>query len=136
MAPSQLTTVPPERATQVPYRTTAEESHEALRRFVHDSLQRAIDEDGNRNRLQGAAAYRGGQNIDLGGWPFTILGIRFAFQPFKVTDRSIVIVKELPVLQCQSCAEHLIEDTVMDRVEELLSSVDRAAELEIIRFAA
>lgn len=56
--------------------------------------------------------------------------------PFKVTDRSIVIVKELPVLQCQSCAEHLIEDTVMDRVEELLSSVDRAAELEIIRFAA
>ena len=56
--------------------------------------------------------------------------------PFKVTDRGIVIFKELPVLQCRNCAEYLIEDPVMGRIEELLSSVDRAAELEIIRFAA
>ncbi|MBI2999223.1 MAG: type II toxin-antitoxin system MqsA family antitoxin [Deltaproteobacteria bacterium] len=56
--------------------------------------------------------------------------------PFKVDDRSIVIFKELPVLQCQNCAEYLIEDPVMGRVEELLSTVDRGAELEIIRFAA
>lgn len=56
--------------------------------------------------------------------------------PFKVHDRSIVIFKELPVLQCQNCAEYLIEDPVMGRVEEHLSTVDRGAELEIIRFAA
>jgi len=56
--------------------------------------------------------------------------------PFKVNDKSIVIFKELPVLQCQSCAEYLIEDPVMGRIEELLSKVDRAAELEIIQFAA
>jgi len=56
--------------------------------------------------------------------------------PFKVRDRSIVIFKGLPVLQCQNCAEYLIEDTVMGRVEELLSTVDKSAELEIIRFAA
>jgi YgiT-type zinc finger domain-containing protein len=56
--------------------------------------------------------------------------------PFKVHDKGIVIFKELPVLQCQNCAEYLIEDPVMGRIEELLSTVDKAAELEIIRFAA
>jgi YgiT-type zinc finger domain-containing protein len=56
--------------------------------------------------------------------------------PFKVHDRSIVILKELPVLQCRNCVEYLIDDPVMARIEELLSSVDRAAELEIIQFAA
>lgn len=56
--------------------------------------------------------------------------------PFKVNDKSIVIFKELPVLQCQSCAEYLIEDFVMGRIEELLAKVDSAAELEIIQFAA
>ncbi len=56
--------------------------------------------------------------------------------PFKVNDKSIVIFKELPVLQCQSCTEYMIEDPVMDRIDELLSTVDAAAELEIIRFAA
>ena len=56
--------------------------------------------------------------------------------PFKAHDRTIVIFKELPVLQCPNCAEYLIEDPVMARIEELLSSVDRVAELEVIRFAA
>ena len=56
--------------------------------------------------------------------------------PFKVHDKGIVILKELPVLQCRNCAEYLIEDPVMARIEELLSTVDRAAELEIIPFAA
>lgn len=56
--------------------------------------------------------------------------------PFKVRDKGIVIFKELPVFQCQNCPEYLIEDAVMARIEELLSSVDRAAELEIVQFAA
>jgi len=56
--------------------------------------------------------------------------------PFKISDNAIVIVKELPVLQCGNCSEYEIEDTIFSRVEELLSAVDRATELEIIRFAA
>ncbi len=56
--------------------------------------------------------------------------------PFKVSDKSIVIFKELPVLQCPTCTEYVIEDPVMARIDELLASSDRAAELEIIRFAA
>jgi len=56
--------------------------------------------------------------------------------PFKVTERTIVIVKNLPVAQCRSCSEYLIEDPVFAKVEELLSKVDTSVELEIIAFAA
>ena len=56
--------------------------------------------------------------------------------PFKVSEKTIVILKELPVVQCGNCAEYLIEDAVFERVEELLSNVDNSSELEIIRFAA
>jgi YgiT-type zinc finger domain-containing protein len=56
--------------------------------------------------------------------------------PFKVTETSIVIIKGLPVTQCGSCTEYLIEDSVFSRVEEILAGVDSAVELEIIRYAA
>lgn len=56
--------------------------------------------------------------------------------PFKVSDTTIVILKGLPVLQCDNCSEYLLEDPVMSRVEDILQRVDDAAELEIIRYAA
>jgi YgiT-type zinc finger domain-containing protein len=56
--------------------------------------------------------------------------------PFKVTERTIVILKQLPISQCRRCSEYLIEDAVFARVEELLSDADTSAELEIIPFAA
>jgi YgiT-type zinc finger domain-containing protein len=56
--------------------------------------------------------------------------------PFKVSERGIVILKELPVLQCDNCSQFLLEDKVMNRVDEILQNVDNSAELEIIRFAA
>jgi hypothetical protein len=56
--------------------------------------------------------------------------------PFKVSEMTIVILKGLPVLQCDNCMEYLLEDSVMRRVEELLERADTAAELEIIRYAA
>ena len=56
--------------------------------------------------------------------------------PFKISDSSIVIVRGLPVVQCESCREYLIEDAVMRRVDELLSSADKSAELEVVRYAA
>ena len=45
--------------------------------------------------------------------------------PFKVSDRTIVILKQLPVAQCERCSEYLIADAVFARVEVLLSKVDR-----------
>jgi len=56
--------------------------------------------------------------------------------PFKVSETSIVILKNLPVLQCANCPEYLIEDAVLRRVDEILARVDREAEVEIIRYAA
>jgi YgiT-type zinc finger domain-containing protein len=56
--------------------------------------------------------------------------------PFKVGDSSIVIVKGLPVIQCSNCSEYLLADAVMTHVEQILESVDKTAELEVVRYAA
>jgi len=56
--------------------------------------------------------------------------------PFKIGDVTIVILKGLPVLQCDNCSEYLIDDPVMSRVEDILERVSADAELEIIRYAA
>ena len=56
--------------------------------------------------------------------------------PFKVSDRTIVILKDLPVAQCEGCSEYLIADAVLAKVEELLSKVNTSVEVEIIPFAA
>ena len=56
--------------------------------------------------------------------------------PFKTTESSIVILKSLPVLQCENCTEYLIEDAVLSRIDEILIGISGEAELEVIRYAA
>jgi YgiT-type zinc finger domain-containing protein len=56
--------------------------------------------------------------------------------PFKVGDTSIIIVKALPAFVCLQCGETELEPAVMGRVEQMLSSVDQSAELEVLRYAA
>lgn len=56
--------------------------------------------------------------------------------PFKLSETHIVIVKQLPVLQCTACRQYLIEDRVMERVDSMLKRADAAAELEVVRYAA
>ena len=56
--------------------------------------------------------------------------------PFKIADISIVVIRQIPVLQCEGCGEYELEDDVMGRVEILLAHADSAVELEIIRYAA
>jgi YgiT-type zinc finger domain-containing protein len=56
--------------------------------------------------------------------------------PFKVSDQTIVIIKRLPVLQCERCSEYVMDDATFERVERMLENADRAAELEIVPFAA
>lgn len=56
--------------------------------------------------------------------------------PFKVGEPAIVVVKGLPVIQCPRCNEYVLSDMVMARVETILSSVDKAAELEVVLYAA
>lgn len=54
--------------------------------------------------------------------------------PFKISYDSIVIIKGLPVLQCANCGEYLIEDQVMERVDSILSKIDKTAELEVLSY--
>ncbi len=56
--------------------------------------------------------------------------------PFKVNDTTIVIMKDLPVIQCNGCSEYLLDDPVLKRVDGIIEKMDAAAELEIIRYAA
>jgi YgiT-type zinc finger domain-containing protein len=56
--------------------------------------------------------------------------------PFKTGLRRIVILRELPVLQCKACGEYLIEDAVMARVDAMLAEAGERAELEVMSYAA
>jgi hypothetical protein len=47
-----------------------------------------------------------------------------------------VIVKELPVLQCENCSEYLMQDQVLEHLDIIMKKLDKAAELEIVRYAA
>ena len=56
--------------------------------------------------------------------------------PFKTNEQTIVILKSLPILQCENCAQYLIEDPMLGRIDEMLATVDGVAELQVIRYAA
>jgi YgiT-type zinc finger domain-containing protein len=56
--------------------------------------------------------------------------------PFKVSETTIVIMKALPVLQCESCREYSLEDSVMRRVDEILERADARAELAVLCYTA
>jgi len=56
--------------------------------------------------------------------------------PFKLSRRSIVVVRDLPVLQCRACSNFEIEDAVMARVDALMKNRNEATELAIVRYAA
>ena len=56
--------------------------------------------------------------------------------PFKTSSTTIVILKNLPVVQCDNCNEYFLDDPVMERVDDILNKVDSSAELEVISYAA
>jgi YgiT-type zinc finger domain-containing protein len=56
--------------------------------------------------------------------------------PFKVREHTIVILKDLPVLECTNCVQDLIADREFSRVEQMLAQANGAAELEILRYVA
>ena len=56
--------------------------------------------------------------------------------PFKVNNSTIVIMKALPVYQCENCSEYLLDDNVLVTVEKIIENVDTASELEVIKYDA
>ena len=55
--------------------------------------------------------------------------------PFKLNNSNIVIIKGLPVLQCENCNEFVIEDEIMEKVDSILEKIDSSVELEILSYA-
>ncbi|MBS3759136.1 MAG: YgiT-type zinc finger protein [Desulfobacterales bacterium] len=56
--------------------------------------------------------------------------------PFKLDDHKILVMKDVPVEQCNSCGESLIPDPVMEVLDNVIESTDKAVEIEIRRYAA
>ncbi|MBH0185091.1 MAG: YgiT-type zinc finger protein [Nitrospira sp.] len=56
--------------------------------------------------------------------------------PFKLSDRSIVVIKGLPVLLCENCTEYMLEDRVMATVDQILDGADDVSELRVVKYAA
>lgn len=54
--------------------------------------------------------------------------------PFKIGKKSILIIKDMPVLECPNCKEYLFEDPVMEKVDSIIKEVDERTELEIVAF--
>lgn len=56
--------------------------------------------------------------------------------PFKLDDHKILVMKSVPVEQCNSCGDFLISDHVMEVLENIFESTDKAVEIEVRRYAA
>ena len=56
--------------------------------------------------------------------------------PFKLGPETIVILKSVPVDQCEGCTEYSLTDPVMAQIDRALANVAPEAELEILRYAA
>jgi len=56
--------------------------------------------------------------------------------PFKPAASTIAIVKHVPVIECSNCREYLIDDDTMQRIEEILNTIDESTEVGIVDFAA
>ena len=56
--------------------------------------------------------------------------------PFKVSSNAIVVVKDMPVIECTRCPEYLIPDDSMQHVDKILANRTPDAELKVVRFAA
>jgi YgiT-type zinc finger domain-containing protein len=56
--------------------------------------------------------------------------------PFKLNNRRILVVKDMPVFQCNSCGEFMLSEQVMETLDRLIEATDENTELEIRRYAA
>lgn len=56
--------------------------------------------------------------------------------PFKLSNKTIVVIEDLPVVQCKNCPEYFIEDEVLSRIDKILDEINENVELEVIPYAA
>jgi len=56
--------------------------------------------------------------------------------PFRREDDSIVIVRGLPVMRCTECSVYFLEDSVITKIQELITLIRSNSQLDVISYAA
>jgi YgiT-type zinc finger domain-containing protein len=56
--------------------------------------------------------------------------------PFRVDRSVMIILRELPLLECGGCSAYALQDIVIERVHEMIQSLTSPAHLDVIRYAA
>jgi len=56
--------------------------------------------------------------------------------PFRVDRSVMIILRELPLLECSECSAYALEDVVMARVHEMVHGLVSPSHLHVVRYAA
>jgi YgiT-type zinc finger domain-containing protein len=56
--------------------------------------------------------------------------------PFRVNRSVMIILRDLPLMECTECSAYAFEDRVMERVHEIVERLRSPSHLDVIRYAA
>jgi YgiT-type zinc finger domain-containing protein len=56
--------------------------------------------------------------------------------PFRVDRSVMIILRDLPLLECSKCGAHALEEEVMERVHEIVGRLRSPSHLEAVLYAA
>jgi YgiT-type zinc finger domain-containing protein len=54
--------------------------------------------------------------------------------PFRVNRSVMFILRDLPLLECGECFAYALEDTVMERVHEIVERLDSPSHLDAVLY--
>ena len=56
--------------------------------------------------------------------------------PFRVNRSVMIILRDLPLMECSDCGAYAFEERVMERVHEMVQSLRSPSHLDAVRYAA
>jgi len=56
--------------------------------------------------------------------------------PFRVDRSVMIILRELPLIECRECSAYAFEERVMERVQEIVQRLKSPSHLEAVLYAA
>ena len=56
--------------------------------------------------------------------------------PFRVNRSVMIILRDLPLLDCRECGAYAFEENVMERVHEIVARLRSPSHLDAVRYAA
>ena len=56
--------------------------------------------------------------------------------PFRVDRSVMIILRDLPLMECSDCGAYAFEERVMERVHEIVERLRSPAHLDAVRYAA